>query len=116
MGSEHPHKTEELCRDSPKVNMWCGITFERTIGPFFFNEATITADVYHDLLTEYLEPQLNDLQPTVIFQQDIAPPHWGRHVRQFLNQKFSERWIVVEGGKPPLSPDKTSLDFFYGVT
>ena len=24
-GSEHPHEIRELQRDSPKVNVWCGI-------------------------------------------------------------------------------------------
>jgi len=113
-GSEHPHETRELYRASPKVNVWCGIMFDRIIGPFFFNEATITADVYLDFLTEYLAPQLIDLQPTIIFQQDGAPPHWGRHVRQFLNQTFPDRWIGRDGPIPwpPRSPDITPLDFF----
>ena len=44
-GSEHPHEIRELERDSPKLNVWCGITCNRLIGPFFFHETTITADV-----------------------------------------------------------------------
>ena len=74
-GSENPHATRELQRDSPKVNVWCGIICNRIIGPFFFHEASITADVYLDLLTEYVAPQLIEFQPTIIFQQDGAPPH-----------------------------------------
>ena len=35
-GSENPHATRELQRDSPKVNVWCGIMCNRIIGPFFF--------------------------------------------------------------------------------
>ncbi|KAK1120885.1 hypothetical protein K0M31_011084, partial [Melipona bicolor] len=52
----------------------------RIIDPFFFDETSITANVYLDLLTEYVAPQLLDLQPTIIFQQDDAPPHWGLHI------------------------------------
>ena len=74
-GSEHPHVTRELHRNSPKVNIWCGMMHNQIIGPFFFNEETITANVYLDLLTEYVVPQLNDFQPNIIFQQDGAPPH-----------------------------------------
>ncbi|XP_029653233.1 uncharacterized protein LOC115226371 [Octopus sinensis] len=46
--------------------------------------------------------------------QDGAPPHWGRHVRQFLNQTFLDRWIGRYGPIPwpPHSPDITPLDFF----
>ena len=30
-GSEHPHEIRELERDSPKVNVWCGIMCYSTI-------------------------------------------------------------------------------------
>ena len=66
-GLEHPHEIRELERDSPKVNVWCKIMCNRVIGPFFFHETTITADVYLDLLTEYVVAQLIDSQPTIIF-------------------------------------------------
>ena len=98
----------------PKVNVWCGLMCNRVIGPFFFHEKTITADIYLDLLTEFVTPQLIDFQPTIIFQQDGAPPHWGLRVRQFLNETFSHRWIGRDGpiSWPPRSPDITPLDFF----
>ncbi|KOX75451.1 hypothetical protein WN51_12195 [Melipona quadrifasciata] len=35
--SENPHVTRELQRDSPKMNVWCGIMRNRTIGPFFLD-------------------------------------------------------------------------------
>ena len=38
-GSEHLHEIRELERDSPKVNVWCGIMYNRVIGPFFFHKA-----------------------------------------------------------------------------
>ena len=85
------HATRELQRDSPKVNVWCGIMCNRIIGPFFFHEASIIADVYLVLLTEYVAPQLIEFQPTIIFQQDGASPHWGLHVCEYLNETFSHR-------------------------
>ena len=80
----------------------------------FFNETSITADVYLDLLTEYVAPQLIDFQPTIIFLQDGAPPHWGLHAREFLNETFPDRWIGRDGPIPwpPHSLDITPLDFF----
>ena len=86
----------------------------QVIGPFFFHERTITADIYLDLLAEYLAPQLIDFQPTIIFQQDGAPPHWGLRVCQFFNEAFSDRWIGRDGpiSWPPRSPDITPLNFF----
>ena len=86
----------------------------RVIGPFFFHETTITADVYLDLLTKYVAPQLIDSQPTIIFQQDGAPPHWGLRVCRFLNETFSDLWIERDGpiSWPPRSSNITPLDFF----
>jgi hypothetical protein len=76
--------TKELQRDSPKVNVWCGVIIcNRIIGLFFFNEPSITANVHLDRLTEQVAPQLDDLQPTIIVQQDGALPQWGLHVCGF---------------------------------
>ena len=85
----------------------------RKIGPFVFNETSITANVYLYLLTEYVAPKINDLQPTIIFQQDGALIHWGLLVRGFLNQTLLDRWIGWGGPIPwlPRSPDITPLDF-----
>ena len=86
----------------------------RIIKPFFFNELSITADVYLDLLTKYVAPQLIEFQPIIIFQQDGAPPHWGLHVREFFNETFPDRWIGRDGPIPwpPSSSDITPLAFF----
>ena len=37
-GSQNPHETYELERDSSKLNVWCGIMHDKIIGPFFFAE------------------------------------------------------------------------------
>ena len=113
-GSEHLHEIREHERNSLKVNVWCGIMCNQVIGPFFFHETTITADIYLDLLTKYVTPQLINSEPNIIFQQDGAPLHWGLCVCQFLNETFSDRWIGRDGpiSWPPHSPDITPLDFF----
>ena len=87
---------------------------DKIIGPFFFAEKSITAQIYLDLLTEYVSPQLEQYQPRDTFQQDGAPPHWGLEVYQFLNDTFPESWIGRDGLIPsqPRSPDITPLDFF----
>ena len=103
----------EIERDSPKVNVWCGFLCSKVIGPFFFKEKTITADIYLDILTEYVTPQLEEFQPHV-FQQDEAPPHWGIKVREFLDKKFPARWIGRGGpiASPPSFSGDNTLGFF----
>lgn len=68
---EHPHVTEELYWDSPKVNVWCSIMCNRINGPFFFNKVSIAAKIYVNLLTEYVSPQLDNLQPTIILSKMV---------------------------------------------
>lgn len=113
-GSENPRTVIVHERDSPKVNVWCGVMHDRIIGPFFFAEANVNRWSYLDMLELYAVPQLQELQPEIIFQQDGAPPHWARCVRDFLNATFPERWIGRGGPTkwPPRSPDLTPLDFF----
>jgi hypothetical protein len=48
---------------------------------FFFNEPTIAANDYLDMLEVYVAPQLQEFQPWIIFEQDGAPPHYVSHVR-----------------------------------
>ena len=66
------------------------------------------------MLELYVAPQLEEFQPWIIFQQDGAAPHWGSHVRRFLDAAFPNRWIGRDGPTPwpPRSPDITPLDFF----
>ena len=95
--TEIPHITMDIERDSPKVNVWCGLLCSKVIGPFFFEENTITADIYLDTLTEYVTPQLKEFQPHVFFQQDGAPSHWGIKVRKFLDKKFPSAGLKEVG-------------------
>ena len=73
-GSQNSHETYELEQNFPKLNEWCRIMHDKIIGSFFFAKKSITAQIYLDLLTEYVSPQLEQYQPLVILQQDGAPP------------------------------------------
>ena len=57
-GYENPHAVIEHWRDSEKVNVWCCLMHDRIIGPFFFAESTISANIYLDMLELYATPQL----------------------------------------------------------
>jgi hypothetical protein len=74
-GSEKPYAVTKFQRDSPKITVWCGLMCNRAIGPFFFAEETVTATSYLDRLENFAVPQVEDLKPRMVFQQDGAPPH-----------------------------------------
>jgi hypothetical protein len=102
--------------NSPKVNVWCAMSKNRLIGPFFFEGDTVNGEKYLSMLQTFFIPEVRKLRKTrsIIFQQDGAPPHFSSDVRQFLDNHFSDRWIG-RGGPilwAPRSPDLTPLDFF----
>lgn len=117
-GSQQPNNVQEHVRDSPKLNVWCGLLYDKVIGPFFFAEKTINGIVYLDMLEQFLFPQLEDIEAQggerVILMQDGAPPHYLQLVRDTLNNKFPNGWIGRGApiAWPPRSPDLTPLDFF----
>ena len=112
-GSEHPHETFEKPRFSPKVQVWCCVHHSQIVGPYFFNDPTVTGANYLDMLQNYAMPQLERI-PDLIYQQDGAPPHWSLDVRAYLDDVFQDAWIGRGGPTawPARSPDITPLDFF----
>jgi len=72
--TENPHVSYELERASPKQNVWCGVTSEKVYGPFFFEEETVRAVNYLDMIKQYVVPQLQQdgILDTIIDQQDGA--------------------------------------------
>ena len=120
-GNERPDDhIFEWQRDTPKVNVWLGMTKQTVYGPFIFVENTVTGGTYLDMLEQFLEPQLQQdgILGTVVHQHDGAPPHFALLVREYLNRTFPSRWIGR--GLPRLwaahSPDLTPMDFFCGVS
>lgn len=90
---------------------------DQLIGPHIFEEP-LTGDVYLNFLRNDLPPLLRDvpdhIQRAMILQQDGAPPHFSKQVKDFLNETFPGRWIGRGGPQqwPARSPDLTPLDFF----
>lgn len=115
-GYENPHARYEFFRDDPKINVWCGLTSQHAIGPFFFIENTVTHANYLDMLQNFAVPIMEDLGITArgYFMQDGAPPHWAWAVRDYLDEVFPRRWIGRNGPLlwPARSPDLNPCDFF----
>ena len=55
-GSQNPYEVLEKERDNPKLNVWCGLMHNQIIGLFIFDESTIIADIYLDMLKHYVVP------------------------------------------------------------
>ena len=114
---ENPHWMAATRTQYPqKLNVWAGIFDYQIIGPFFLPDTLKNQD-YFQLLTNEVGPVLENLAGNheVWFQQDGAPPHYAKLVRDYLDAVFPDRWIGRRGARewPPRSPDLTPLDFFY---
>lgn len=100
-----------------KVIVWCGILDGHIIGPHFFDD-NVTGDSYLRMLRDVLPRMLEFVDENTVqhmwLQQDGAPPHYARPVKNFLNLTYQRRWIGRGGhiAWPPRSPDLTSPDFF----
>lgn len=112
---EHHFTEHEL--NAPSLILWCAISGNFLIGPFFLDQR-VNGDVYLELLENDFLPdvqaQLGNDIARVIFQQDGATPHRRHDVVQWINEHFPRRSIGMglHVPWPARSPDLTSCDFF----
>ena len=92
-----------------------GVLGNKLIGPFVFDN-NLTWNAYEVFLRNELPDLLEDI-PLMIwnqmyFQHDGTPPHYTRHVRDYLNESIPNRWLGRGGpvAWPPRLPDLTPLD------
>jgi len=82
------------------VNVWCGVLGNRFIAPFVFDNS-LTGNTYGAFLRNELPGLLENIplmiRSQMYFQQDGAPPHYTRHVREYLNECFLTAGYVVVG-------------------
>lgn len=115
---ENPHATKiKGYQNKFSVNVWAGILDDHLIGPVFL-PTPLNGQNYLQFLRNDLDDLLEDVplifRSRMYFMQDGAPPHFHREVREFLTNKFNNRWIGRSGpvSWPPRSPDLNPCDFF----
>lgn len=117
--SENPRVIHKRPLHSDKVTVWCAISSEGIIGPYFFEEnnhaVTINSERYVNMIQQFLEPQLEQINLGLVwFQQDGATAHTARNSMAVLREMFPGRLISRYGDIPwpARSPDLTPCDFF----
>lgn len=115
---ENPHvKKQTSFQYKFSVNVWAGVIGGNLIGPYYLPQ-NLNGENYLEFLENSLPVLLEDLPLNVrrnlIFQNDGCPAHCRITVRQFLDEKFPNRWIGRNGPIlwPARSPDLTPLDFY----
>lgn len=117
-GSENPRIIVEDQMHPLRCTVWCGITSERIIGPYFFeNDEGVAINVngiqYREMIENLLRPAVQNY-PDLWFQQDGATAHTARPTMAILREIFGSRIIsrFSDFKWPPRSPDLTAPDFF----
>lgn len=119
--TDNPKEVFEKPLHSPRVTVWCALTSNEIIGPYFFeddegNAVTVNGKRYCALLRRYFIPKLKrkNLIHSAWFQQDGATCHTSKDSMALLREQFSGRLVSRWGDVswPPRSPDLTPLDFF----
>ena len=100
--------------NQPGLLTWAAISAQGIIGPFFFDD-TVNGESFLEMLNNFIIPHINliDNNRNLIFQQDGAPAHYDRRVRQLLTERFSLNFIGRGAPikMPPRSPDLTPMDY-----
>ncbi len=95
---------------SEQVMVWAGISSNRRVGSFFF-DGHVTGESYLEMLRGRVMPVISRWEE-FDYQQNGAPSHYARPVRELLNETFPE-WIGRRGTIewPARSPqyDSTSM-------
>ncbi|XP_039280434.1 uncharacterized protein LOC120350562 [Nilaparvata lugens] len=117
----NPQELHERPLHSPKVTVWCAMSTNGIIDPYFFEDdnghaVTVTSARYVQMLNNFLIPELRQfhVNEDTYFQQDGATSHTARVSMDLMRNLFPNRLISRNGDIqwPPRSPDLSSCDFF----
>lgn len=117
----NPQELHEKPLHSPKVTVWCAISANGIIGPYFFEDdngraVTVTATRYVKMMRDCLIPELQrfPVYENTHFQQDGATAHTANMSMHVLRDLFPNRLISRFGDIPwpARSPDLSSCDYF----
>lgn len=103
---------------SKKVNVWCAVSYDGIIGPYFL-DGNLNQYAYLEILQNYLQNYLNEMnlakRQKIYYQQDGCSAHSTLLIRNYLDNTFGEKWIGRFGPQPypPRSPDLTIMDFYF---
>ena len=58
LGTEKPNLRIQKAPFCQKVTVWCSISYRFVVVPFFYDNSSVTGDVYRDMIKSYLVPCL----------------------------------------------------------
>jgi hypothetical protein len=86
---ENPRLKFEVPNIQQGVMVWYGISSDGLVGPYFFNNDSVTGPLYKEMLVNYAWPQLK--RKNFYFQHDGTGAHYAVIVRKWFDEKFPGR-------------------------
>lgn len=122
-GTEKPETFIEKPAHPEYVTVWCAISAQGPIGPYFFEDSNgtrVTVDqfTYQDMIENYFVPKLREKCGESfneqIFHQDGATPHTAGLTIELLHKHFGNNIISFRSKDiwPPTSPDLNPCDYY----
>jgi len=110
--TEKPLEFTEMTKYPSKLSVWCAISAEGIIGPYFF-ESTVNQHTYLAMLESFfwIWHKRKPDNKKFYFQQDGASAHTAGMVQDWLKVKFGNRFFTKDFW-PPRSPDLNPCDYF----
>lgn len=88
LGTERPTETHQVRRHSPIVLVWCAVSKDEVLGPYFFENETVNSNSYKGMLCCYLILKLREYPNNTIFHRDVAPPDCSSEERNYHDEKL----------------------------
>lgn len=109
---DQPLEGVEMPLHDKKVLVWCAISAEGIMGPYYFEES-VNKDNYLEMLKTYFWRRhvQTPNNTKYYFQQDGATPHTADTVQNWLKDKFSKKFVHKKMW-PARSPDLNPCDFY----
>lgn len=93
--NNNPRELHEKPLHSERVSMWCALSRERNIGPYFFEDnehaATVNSERYVNMIDNFFLPTLREIDIRIWFQQDGATAHTARNAIRVLRENWAQR-------------------------
>ena len=87
-GTKRPDIVYQSAQSTEYIMVWCVVSKTDIIGPYFFEDGTVTGERYKRMLRYFFFPKLRDYPEDMLFQQDGASSHYAVVTSEYFDMKL----------------------------
>ena len=96
-GTERLVEGRQTFSHSPSIMVWLGISKEKAIGAYFFQDQNLNGENYRNIIIQYVFPRFASIKADYVFQLDGAPANYSSRMRTYLDSNRPVSWIGKGG-------------------